>query len=83
MLIVHCLKSGSTDILYEYGINPIFRKVDGVERLAAPNQLDSYKDVFSEWVQEHTTSLGKLCAQALADACGKPMDMDLPSKVFK
>jgi hypothetical protein len=69
-LIVHTLRSGNMKILQKHGIDPIFRTPDGIKKLAAHNQLESYANVFARWQQDDLqTTLGKTCAKILEDEC--------------
>lgn len=75
MLIIHCLKSGSAEILYDYCINPIFRTQDGIKRLVYNDDIQRYANVFYDWKTNGTvnTALGKMCIQALEEECRKYM----------
>ncbi len=66
-LVTECLRIGDLEILFKYGINPIFGHDGKLERLADSSELDKYKAVISEGIVKATTDLERLCIETIRD----------------
>jgi hypothetical protein len=66
-LVTECLRIGDLEILFKYGINPIFGHGGKLGKLADPSKLDKYEAIISEGIAKSKTDLERLCIETIKD----------------